>query len=264
MAYIGNQNYQAYVTLNNQTFTTSGSTTIYALNYTVTNANNLDLYIGGSKQQPGVAYTASGNTLTLTTATSSSMYAVYLGQGIQTTNLPTGVVSVSNLNASGTPSSTTFLRGDNTWNSPLAGSGPAFSAYANANQTISNSTYTKLQINTKVFDTNNNYDATTNYRFTPTVAGYYQVNYGTNPSSAANNTLAFIILYKNGSFSNYGSTATNNTVAGIISIGSSLINMNGSTDYLELYAYQNSGGSLTFNGTTPGVTYFQASFVRTT
>ncbi len=84
MAYIGNQNYQAYVTLNNQTFTTSGSTTIYALNYTVTNANNLDLYIGGSKQQPGVAYTASGNTLTLTTATSSSMYAVYLGQGIQT------------------------------------------------------------------------------------------------------------------------------------------------------------------------------------
>jgi hypothetical protein len=97
MAYIGNQNYQAYVTLNNQTFTTSGSTTIYALNYTVTNANNLDLYIGGSKQQPGVAYTAAGNTLTLTTATSSSMYAVYLGQGIQTTNLPVGVVTTSNL-----------------------------------------------------------------------------------------------------------------------------------------------------------------------
>ena len=84
MAYIGNQNYQAYVTLASQTFTTSGSTTIYALNYTVTNANNLDLYVGGSKQQPSVAYTAAGNTLTLTTATSSSMYAVYLGQGIQT------------------------------------------------------------------------------------------------------------------------------------------------------------------------------------
>jgi Chaperone of endosialidase len=84
MAYIGNQNYQAYVTLSNQTFTTSGSTTIYALNYTVTNANNIALYINNVAQQPGVAYTASGNTLTLTTATSSSMYAVYLGQGIQT------------------------------------------------------------------------------------------------------------------------------------------------------------------------------------
>jgi hypothetical protein len=84
MAYIGNQNYQAYVTLSNQTFVTSGATTIYALNYTVTNANNISLYINNVAQQPGVAYTASGNTLTLTTATSSSMYAVYLGQGIQT------------------------------------------------------------------------------------------------------------------------------------------------------------------------------------
>lgn len=116
MAYVGNQNYQAYVTLSNQTFVTSGATTIYSLNYTVTNANNIALYINNVPQQPSIAYTASGNTLTLTTATSSSMYAVYLGQGIQTTNLPTGVVSVSNLNASGTPGSTNFLRGDNSWN----------------------------------------------------------------------------------------------------------------------------------------------------
>ena len=115
MAYVGNQNYQAYVTLASQTFSVT-STTIYSLNYTVTNANNIALYINNVPQQPSVAYTAAGNTLTLTTATSSSMYAVYLGQGIQTTNLPTGVVSVSNLNASGTPGSTNFLRGDNSWN----------------------------------------------------------------------------------------------------------------------------------------------------
>ena len=131
MAYIGNQNYQAYVTLASQTFTTSGSTTIYALNYTVTNANNLDLYVGGSKQQPSVAYTAAGNTLTLTTATSSSMYAVYLGQGIQTvqpgnssvgtSQLTTGAVGISNLSASGTANSSSYLRGDNTWSTISTG-----------------------------------------------------------------------------------------------------------------------------------------------
>jgi len=133
MAYIGNQNYQAYVTLSNQTFVTSGATTIYALNYTVTNANNISLYINNVAQQPGVAYTASGNTLTLTTATSSSMYAVYLGQGIQTvqpgtssvgtSQITTGAVGVSQLSATGTPGSTNFLRGDNTWASAGATAG---------------------------------------------------------------------------------------------------------------------------------------------
>jgi hypothetical protein len=85
MAYIGNQNYQAYVTLASQTFSVT-STTIYSLNYTVTNANNIALYINNVAQQPTTAYTASGNTLTLTTTTltTDTMYAVYLGQGIQT------------------------------------------------------------------------------------------------------------------------------------------------------------------------------------
>jgi len=55
----------------------------------------------------------------------------------------------------------------------VSGNMPAFSAYANTNQTTSASyVATKVQINTKEFDTNNNFDATTNYRFTPTVAGY--------------------------------------------------------------------------------------------
>jgi hypothetical protein len=143
----------------------------------------------------------------------------------------------------------------------IAGNGPAFSAYNNTSQSIPNNTYTKLQISTKIFDTNSNYDNVTNYRFTPSVAGYYQVNYGTNPSVAASNTLAFVTLYKNGSVIALGSTATNNTGSGIVSIGSFLVSMNGSTDYIELYGYQNSGGALFFNG-GPGTTYFQASMVR--
>ena len=55
--------------------------------------------------------------------------------------------------------------------------GPAFSVQMGSTQSISSGTYTKLQFNTKNYDTNNNFDATTNYRFTPTVAGYYQINF---------------------------------------------------------------------------------------
>ena len=59
------------------------------------------------------------------------------------------------------------------------GNQPAFSVYLSSNQTgVTNSTSTKIQFNTKVFDTNSNFDSSTNYRFTPTVAGYYQLNAG--------------------------------------------------------------------------------------
>ena len=48
---------------------------------------------------------------------------------------------------------------------------PAFEAYLSANQTISHDTVTKIQFNTEVYDTDNCYDNSTNYRFTPTTAG---------------------------------------------------------------------------------------------
>ena len=53
--------------------------------------------------------------------------------------------------------------------------GPAFSVYCSTATAIANGTMTKVPLNTEIFDTNNNFDAASNYRFTPTVAGYYQV-----------------------------------------------------------------------------------------
>ena len=52
---------------------------------------------------------------------------------------------------------------------------PAFSAYLSNNQSISGATWTKVNLNVKVFDTASAFDNTTNYRFQPTVAGYYSV-----------------------------------------------------------------------------------------
>ena len=115
---------------------------------------------------------------------------------------------------------------------------PAFSAYLFSNQTISSSTATKVQLNTETFDTNSNFDSTTNYRFTPTVAGYYQIN-GNLAISGTLETQCIIFLYKNGSVYLRTEWRGSAGVGSIILANSSIVYMNGSTDYLELYGYSN-------------------------
>ena len=147
---------------------------------------------------------------------------------------------------------------------------PAFSAYGNAIQSISNNTATKIAYNTSVFDTNSNY-STANARFTPTVGGYYQVNCVVNVGLVLVTQLV-IDIYKNGATYqtvvadyNGGSAIVTNTSR--ILNGSSLVYLNGSTDYIEIYIYaSNSGGSTSVNGYSarPDVNYFNAVMVRTT
>ena len=121
--------------------------------------------------------------------------------------------------------------------------GPAFSATRTTTQTFSNSTFTKLQVNTEIFDTNSNYDPTTNYRFTPTVAGYYQIN-GNITFAGATTGYCQIGIYKNGGVYVFGSGIQNNNNIGGQIQAASVIYLNGSTDYVELYGWQNSGGNL--------------------
>ena len=93
--YIGNTPAENYASFLTETFTVS-ATTNYTLSHAVTNENDIRLVINGVVQQPGSgkAYTASGTTLTLTSATVSgdSMYAVYLGRALQTVNPPNASV----------------------------------------------------------------------------------------------------------------------------------------------------------------------------
>ena len=79
---------------------------------------------------------------------------------------------------------------------------PAFRATLSADQSISSATITKIQLNSESFDTHSLYDNATNYRFTPDVAGYYQVN-GSMRCEGTSVTQQILYLYKNGSF--YGS-----------------------------------------------------------
>lgn len=134
--------------------------------------------------------------------------------------------------------------------------GPTFSAYASATQTLTASTFTKLQANTEEFDTNNNYD-TTNYRFTPTVAGYYQITGGCAFSTTQTAEL-LITIYKNG--------ARHKTVYDVEATswggyGTALVYANGSTDYFELFIYTASPGTkVTATGARDS--YFSGVLVR--
>ena len=113
---------------------------------------------------------------------------------------------------------------------------PAFSAYMSTNPVCSHNTSTKMPFNTKEFDTNTNFDATTNYRFTPNVAGYYQVSGGITPQG---DCYAWVAVYKNGSlwkyiFDSYNASASGTNVRK--AFGSCMVFLNGTTDYIELYA----------------------------
>jgi hypothetical protein len=98
MSYIGVPPAQSFTALLKQDFTTS-ATTSYTLDHSVNNANDIALFINFVRQEPTAAYTASGTSLTLTSATSASddMYCVYLGQALQTVNPSAGSVGTSQL-----------------------------------------------------------------------------------------------------------------------------------------------------------------------
>lgn len=142
----------------------------------------------------------------------------------------------------------------------FAGNGPAFSAYRSASaQSFSASTWTKLQLQTKEFDTASCYDNATNYRFTPNVAGYYQCNGGAQFQFTGTSTITGVDIYKNGS-AGKGGQYWLSASSGHCANASALIYLNGSTDYIEFYVYSN-GTSPSINN-SQDLSYFQASLVR--
>jgi len=140
--------------------------------------------------------------------------------------------------------------------------GPAFSAYVSGTFSGTNNTYTKIPFNTETLDTHNCFDSTTNYRFTPTVAGHYQIQ-GSVYINPVNATSGFTLsVYKNGSefqqihreqFAYY----FNQTAK-----GSTVVYCNGSTDYIELYIWHNGGSTHTFGTSSALSTWFSGTMIR--
>jgi hypothetical protein len=172
-----------------------------------------------------------------------------------------GAITVAAPNVAGTNTLTLPANtGTVALTSQLPISGPAFAAYLASNQSIVNNTATKITINTEIFDTNSNYDSVTNYRFTPTVAGYYQIIGGVADVSGGTSGGLKAYLYKNGALYTYTNIPMTNT--GVISQCSTIMYFNGSTDYVELWCAQNSGGSLNIGGGATSGTMFSGCYLR--
>jgi len=123
----------------------------------------------------------------------------------------------------------------------MTAAGPSFRAYASSNQRIANGTSTKIALNAEDWDTASCFDSATNYRFTPNIAGYYQINAAITWGGFSG-TYVLASIYKNGSEDARG-TLIAAIPSGTTVVASSLVNLNGSSDYVELYALQVSGTS---------------------
>lgn len=116
----------------------------------------------------------------------------------------------------------------------VVGKGPAFSVKRTANQTGGASgVAAKVQLNVEDFDTSSAFDNTVNYRFQPTVAGYYQITFSA-ALTGSSMSYAGAQLHKNGTLYRSGSWVQNGGDAA--SVGAALVYLNGTTDYLELFA----------------------------
>jgi hypothetical protein len=140
----------------------------------------------------------------------------------------------------------------------VSGNMPAFGTFSTVNQSLSSATFTKVTLNNEEFDTASAFDSTTNYRFTPQVAGYYQINAAVTLSGTGV-TRFFCSIYKNGSEYKRGNDLIGTGYeAGV----SSVLFLNGSTDYVELYAFISGASGLSTSATSREV-YMNGFLART-
>ena len=143
---------------------------------------------------------------------------------------------------------------------------PAFLAYLSSNQSYTDNTLTKVQFNTEVFDTDNTYDNSTNYRFTPGVSGKYYIYSDVSvetPDLTNKLYTTSIRIYKNGSeykvadqLFDYSATSGSGIDIFLTQIFTTM-SLN-TTDYIEIYAKGNGDQNGTFRGSSKLFTTFGA------
>jgi len=116
----------------------------------------------------------------------------------------------------------------------VAGTGPAFRAYSSVNTSVPQGISTKVTLDVIQYNVNNNFSSS---RFTPTIPGYYQINFHIRMEAKQD---AWALLLLNGSLFSSGSVPSG---LNYISTASDIVYLNGTTDYVELFAVHQSAGS---------------------
>ena len=210
---------------------------------------------------------ASAATINLTTATGNYVHitgtttitAITLAQGAERTVVFDGALTLTNgaslllptgANITTAAGDTAVFRGEAAGvvrcvsyvpkNGSTIIKAPAFAADKTTDQSVTSGAQTLVVWGSELFDTNSNFASN---RFTPTVAGYYQINASIR-CQATNKTNSAVAIFKNGTLYVNGNDAVGVTTSSAQThTVSAIVFLNGSTDYVEIYG--------TVSGTTP-------------
>ena len=233
---------------------TAGQTTFSVPSYTV---GYIDVYRNGAKLGTADFTATNGTTVVLASGASSGdlvqTVSFYVSSVLNAIPAVANAVTDSYIN-SGAVTQTKLGTG-------VAGNGPAFWAQLSTNATISTATKTAVVNDLELFDTANCYNTSTG-RFTPNVAGYYQVNAAVEVQSIAASEINIYVDRSGGTTGQFRGSriSTSASSATVVIIFSNLIYMNGTTDYIYPSVYQNSGGNATVTGTSTSTAYYPTFF----
>ena len=118
MSYIGNDPVNQNFVAGGDQLSGNGSSTVFTLSRNINTVFDIFVTISNVPQDPYTAYSVAGNTITFTSAPPSGtgkIEVVYRATNTQYFVPSPLSVGPDQLSALGTPSSGTFLRGDNTW-----------------------------------------------------------------------------------------------------------------------------------------------------
>ena len=171
---------------------------------------------------------SSGDTVSVNTGATTNLAGnVTLGASGKTITIPSGATITNNGTQTG-------FGGANT---------PSFQAQNSSRTTVATNTYTKIAYTTENWDLGGDYDAS-NSRFTPQTAGKYYVYHSGGFNTGDDFEPLRVAIYKNGSL--LIENQYRQAYYDIHYVGGA-VDMNGSTDYLEAYASQNSGSNKDFD-----------------
>jgi len=195
---------------------------------------------------------------------------VNIGSIITDTHTVTG-----SLSASGSVTATNFtgsLQGTSSWarNATTA-------SYAATSQLTNNTYFAQGKLSTDQlipsaidtiiefvdqYDPQGWWDGST-YKFTPTIAGYYRVSLGVWFANPNDNTVQLNIQIRVNNNQEMICQQPSTTVAGVSLFGTKIVNLNGTTDYVDFTVYQGTIGSINIQqGNNQGSgTWFSAEYM---
>ena len=266
MAYLGNSPANRFVAPKAATrLSGNGSTVAFTLEHAVGSDEDILVSVDGVIQEPSIAYSvSSGTTLTFTAAPSSgtnNIFVYYLFRTVGTVSHPsnnalsatsgtfTGNVIIPNAGNIGSASDTdamaissggvvNFTQTPTLSDKSLTNT-PAFLAKMSGDQDIPDATDTKVTFDTEVYDTDGKYDHSTNYRFTPGVAGTYFFYTQVHMLGQDNSQLVdtFIFIKKNGAKFYAARVNPSNNYTNQHTLSLSVTDVANTTDYYEVFVY---------------------------